>query len=84
MPFDHAYVRPIPGAAVALTVAVSIASLKSTTTSAVARMFAVPSAGVVDRIRGGIPAVRNRHGFGTGPAMRPLPSVSFPDRTTTV
>jgi len=77
-------VRPIPGLAVALTVAVSIASLKSTTTSAVSRTFTPPFGGLVDRIRGGIPAVVNRHGFGTGPAMMSKPAVSLPVRTTTV
>src|SRR2546428_109156 len=41
-------------------------------------MFAVPSAGFVDRIRGGIPAVRKRHGFGAGPAIKGLPSTSVP------
>src|SRR3990170_7576819 len=85
-PMDHDAFRAMNGVIVQFTVAVSIASLKSTTMGAARRTSTSPWKGLVETISGGVHAVVNVHGLDTRfrPLLRGLPTVSAPAVTSTV
>jgi hypothetical protein len=77
-PLDQENVKVIGGLEVRVTVGGFIASLNVTTMFAVVATPVAAFAGIVDKICGLMPTVRNFHGFGTGLVTRGFPAVSCP------